>query len=322
VPEELVTHLFKPFSPGDTSYARAQQGAGLGLAVVKRLVDSVGGEVGFESEPGQGATFWFTVPQSASAPNEHAGTAPGAGSATAPAGLALLAFARDAGVHTQLANMLEPFGNQIHFAETIADAIMQAARGTFDAILVDAAVADQLAAAPGVKAPILALLLPGERSPVCANEVLHWPAPAHVLYGALAAIGERAREENLPEATPQGSIAAINAAEFAALEKSLGMTTLIEILKSYIETAEKLCAALGEASEGANWQEAARLAQDIAGSAGGLGLAAMTAAARGFTQQAREGANAQDLRNTAQIIAWEHERVRRALANLYPDLVA
>jgi hypothetical protein len=48
----------------------------------------------------------------------------------------------------------------------------------------------------------------------------------------------------------------------------------------------------------------------------------MTAAARGFAQAARDGADPHDLRNTAQLIVWEHERVRRSLANLYPDLVA
>jgi hypothetical protein len=48
----------------------------------------------------------------------------------------------------------------------------------------------------------------------------------------------------------------------------------------------------------------------------------MTAAARGFAKAAREGAGAHDLRNEAQLIVGEHERVRLALANLYPDLVA
>ncbi len=106
------------------------------------------------------------------------------------------------------------------------------------------------------------------------------------------------------------------------MEKSVGVSTLVEILKSYIETAETLCAALDAASEDANWEQAGRLAQDIAGSAGGLGLSAMTARARGFAAAAREGASASALRNEAQSILREHQRVRQALTNLYPDLVA
>ena len=48
----------------------------------------------------------------------------------------------------------------------------------------------------------------------------------------------------------------------------------------------------------------------------------MTAAARGFAAATREGADDHRLRNVAQTIVWEHERVRRALGNLYPVLAA
>jgi HPt (histidine-containing phosphotransfer) domain-containing protein len=129
-------------------------------------------------------------------------------------------------------------------------------------------------------------------------------------------------EDAAPAPSTEETQTAIDAAAFAALEKKVGSTTLIEILKSYIETAEQLCTALQAASGDANWNEAARLAQDIAGSASGLGLMAMTAAARGFAQATRQGASAHALRNDAQLIVTEHERVRRELAKMYPDLVA
>ena len=62
IADEHVPNLFERFYRVDSSRARATGGAGIGLAVVKQLVEAHGGMVGVRSVVGTGTTFSFTLP--------------------------------------------------------------------------------------------------------------------------------------------------------------------------------------------------------------------------------------------------------------------
>ena len=61
IPEESRNRIFEKFTQADESTTRQYGGTGLGMAITRQLVETMGGTIGFESEIGQGSKFWTTI---------------------------------------------------------------------------------------------------------------------------------------------------------------------------------------------------------------------------------------------------------------------
>jgi|JI10StandDraft_1071094.scaffolds.fasta_scaffold69774_1 PAS domain S-box-containing protein len=146
VPPAKRQEIFQEFVQADASHARKFGGTGLGLAISKRLVDTMGGEIGVDAAPDGGSSFWFTLPASVA---EDAGD-----DAQPLKGLRVAVMSRNKALREGL-----------YLQIAAAGGIPADPRGQADVVLIDAGTgnAPELTVHPDTYVPALVLLTPNAR---------------------------------------------------------------------------------------------------------------------------------------------------------------
>ncbi len=316
--EKQRSKLFNAFSQGDSSTSRKYGGTGLGLSICKKLVGMMGGEIGVESEAGEGSRFYFTagfglaaspVPRRrervAMAGRETAGDLRGA----------RLLLVEDNKINQQVAQeLLQQLGIQVSVAADGQAAVEAVAKGSFDGVLMDI----QMPVLDGYEAtreirkderfrelPIIAMtanaMVSDQKAAIDAGMNAHIPKPIdpEELYGTLKQwiqvssppATEEAVEEaglknvfvSLPDSLPGIDIA-------AGLQRVGGNPDLFR--KLLVEFYQDHCGDVGairDALDGGARETAQRLAHTIKGVAATIGAGQLHLAAKEMESAIRDG---------------------------------
>lgn len=131
ISESFHDRVFEKFAQAEGTDSRRHEGTGLGLNITRKLVEAMGGAIGFETKIGKGTTFWFEMPSASVVPPEPRG-APVAASADR-----VLICEDDPDVGSLLRVLLERAGLRADVERTLAGAKRRLREGNYAAMTLD-----------------------------------------------------------------------------------------------------------------------------------------------------------------------------------------
>jgi len=136
IPSEKVDQVFEPFTQVDGSYVRQHQGAGLGLGIVKRLVDLMHGSLEIDTDVGQGTSVHlsleFTLVPPVEEKSVHFGDVP-----QIKRPLRLLVVEDNRVNRLLAARMLDKLGQEVETTKDGVEALEKLEKGNFDGVFMD-----------------------------------------------------------------------------------------------------------------------------------------------------------------------------------------
>jgi len=137
IPKDKHGSLFGDFVTVDSSYARKTSGSGLGLAICRQLAELMKGHITFESLPGAGSTFRFTVPLKLATDEQLPPEPTDEPTYDLPTGLRILLAEDNATNQIVVSHALEKAGCDVDIAHNGREAVNFAASRSYDCILMD-----------------------------------------------------------------------------------------------------------------------------------------------------------------------------------------
>jgi len=286
IPRDKIQAIFDSFTQADVSSTRRYQGAGLGLAIVRHLVEMMGGSYRVESEEGHGSTFSFEIPFALPSVQVAAATTTATPPGTGMQPLTVL-LAEDNPINQiYVQELLEMDGHTVVVAHTGRRALEALRKQCFDVILMDIQMPemDGLEATRVIRAdqsgdfdpaiPIVALTahaLRGDRETFLRagmNEYLSKPvSPSELEEALVRAMGgseHPRRQEPVPEESPLPAVLDWN----ELLSKARGNTGfLMKLFTAFVAEQPVHLEAMREALAMADCDHLAFLAHSLKGAA-------------------------------------------------------